>query len=260
MGSGGIWAFKTYLEEQLFDRNADVWTGDYGGDVTVWYEDDPNEYSTDWDNKTHLDVVPSGVSYETFYAIRHANALVLSFEQGTRWWSNTPKSWLETHLAAAHTDPAIDHVFVIMHHPLYSTRMAELDSGECIQPVRNHYEQLFRDYDVTAVFAGHTHIYDRFYVPDDGTPTQTDQPPAVYAHDGQAVHYVVTGGAGPVPGCSPPPTVLHEFSFNYAQAQGCGHHFVRVDVEGSSLRFRVIGVEGSATDYTTTQWDEFRIE
>lgn len=260
MGSGAIWDYKTYLEQQLRIDNAAVWDGDYESDVTIWYEDDPTDYSTDFNNPTHQDVVPSGVSFKTFYAMRYANMKVISFEQGTRWWTNTPKTWLESHLQSARADPSIEHLFVVMHHPMYSTKMEELDSGECIQQVRNHYESYFRDYDVTMVFAGHTHIYDRFYVPDDGTPTQTDTPPAVYPHDGQAVHYLVTGGAGPIPSCSPPPTVLQQYSYDYAQTQRCGHHFVRVDVHGASLRVRAIEVEGSASDYTTSPWEEFRIE
>ncbi|MBW2526873.1 MAG: metallophosphoesterase [Deltaproteobacteria bacterium] len=261
MGSGGISAYQTFLEEQLFTRNASVWSGDYDADVVIAYEDDPNDYSTDFSNPTHLDVVPSGVSFETFYAMRFENALFLSFEQGTRWWSNTPKSWLETHLSAAQSDPSVEHVFVMMHHPLYSCHMAESASGECLLPVRTAYETLFRDYDVTIAFAGHTHLYDRFYVPDDGTPTRQDPPPSSYPHDGQGVHYLVTGGAGPLPsGCSPPPAPRQELSYDYLQTRRCGHHVTEVEVLGGKLTVRIIGVDGSASDYTTEQWDEFTIE
>jgi hypothetical protein len=262
MGSGGIWNFKTYLEEQLFVRNAAVWGGDYATDFIVSYEDDPNTYSTDFNNPTHLDIVPSGVSFETFFAVKHANAYVISFEQGTRWWTNTPKTWLEGHLQAAHTDPEIDHVFVIMHHPMYSTTMEELVAGECVQPVREHYEQLFRDYDVTMVFAGHAHLYEHFYVPDDGSHTRQQPPPTTYPHDGNGIHYVITGGGGgPLPnGCSPIPPEKVQYSYDYAQARNCGYHVTQVEVDGARLSVSVIAVEGDQTSHTTTLWDSFTIE
>jgi hypothetical protein len=262
MGNGAIWAYKSYLEKQFFIDNPAAWAGDYAADFTVAYEDDPNEYSTDFDDKSHLDSVPSGVSWETFYAMRHENAVLISFEQGTRWWSNTPKTWLEGHLAAAKADPDVDHVFVTMHHPMYSTKMAEESDSECVGPVRGYYESLFRDHDVTLVFAGHTHIYDRFHVPDDGSHTRQTPPPTSYDHDAEEVHYLVAGGGGgPLrEGCDPMPDPREEHSYGYSQTRGCGYHFVHVEVVGPALTVRVIGVEGSRDDYTTTVWDEFRIE
>jgi len=261
MGNGAIWAYKSYLEEQLFVNDPAAWGGDFAADFTITYEDDPNTYSTDFSDKTHLDIVPSGVSWETFYAMRYENAVVISFEQGTRWWSNTPKTWLEDHLAAARADPDIDHVFVIMHHPMYSTKMLETSDSECVGPVRGYYEQIFRDFDVDLVFAGHTHIYDRFYVPDDGTPTRQSPPPTHYDRDAEAVHYLVTGGGGgPQPSCDPMADPLQEYSYDYSQARGCGYHFVQVEVEGPALTVRIIGVEGDSDAHTSTVWDEFRIE
>ncbi|MBI4705978.1 MAG: metallophosphoesterase [Deltaproteobacteria bacterium] len=262
MAKGGIWKYKAYLEEQLGTRNPSVWPGDFAGDFAVAYEDDPTEYSTDFDKPTHLDDVPSGVSFKTFYAVRFQNAYFISFEQGTRWWTNTPRSWVEKHLKAARSAPGIEHVFVTMHHPMYSVKMEETDPSECVKPVRQAYEALVRDYDVTAVFSGHVHLYERFYVPDDGSPTKSDSPPSIYPHDGHAVHYVTTGGGGgPLPNnCSPIPAPLKQYSFQYLQARRCGYHVTRVQVEGKKLTLSVIGVTGNASDHTTELWDEIVVQ
>jgi hypothetical protein len=261
MGNSGILNYKAYLEQQLFTTNATVWGSTYGDDFTIYYEDDPNVYSQDFNNPTHTDIVPSGVSFETFFAVHYANAVIISFEQGTRWWTNTPKSWLEDHLAQARSDPDIEHIFVTMHHPMYSTNMLESGSGECILPVREPYEQLFRDYDVTIVFSGHNHFYDRFYVPDDGTHTRQRPPPSTYPHDGQGVHYIVTGGGGgPLPNCNPMPGERLEFSYDYSQARGCGYHVTRVEVDGGTLTISIVGVSGDQNNFTTDVWDQFTIQ
>jgi hypothetical protein len=259
-GSGGILAYKTYLERRLETANAAAWSGDYAADFPTWYEDDPTVYSTDFGAPTHTDTVPSGVSFKTFYAFRHANAYFVSMEIGTRWWSNTPTDWLDRHLAAAQADPAIDHVFVFLHHPIYSTTMADSGTGECTGPVREHYDPIFHARDVTMVFSGHAHVYDRFWVPDDGHRT-ADAPPTTYPHDGNGVHYIVTGGAGgPLPTCSPMPAATGVVGWEYSQARGCGYHVTLVEVDGPRLTVRVIGVEGGSTDYTTSEWDRFTIE
>ncbi|MBW2453351.1 MAG: metallophosphoesterase [Deltaproteobacteria bacterium] len=260
MGGGAIWDYKTYLEEQLSTTNAAVWGAGYDTAFTIAYEDDPTDYSTDFNNPSHQDVLPSGVSFKTFFAVRYENVLVLSFESGTRWWTNTPTSWIESHLQAAQADDTIDHAVVIMHHPMYSTTMDEDSSADCVGPVREPYEQLFRDYDATLVFSGHAHVYDRFYVPDDGSPTQ-GQPPPTYPHDGAGVHYIVTGGAGgPLPnGCNPMPAAKQELSLDYSQARDCGYHVTRVEVEGDALTVSIIGVEGDGDAHTTEVWDQFQI-
>jgi hypothetical protein len=109
-----------------------------------------------------------------------------------------------------------------------------------------------------VAFNGHVHLYEHFYVPDDGTHTQTDSPPTSYTHDGQAVHYVTTGGGGPSPSCDATPK--HQFSWDYFQKRGCGNHVTYVQVVGKSLRFQVIHVTGNESDYSTEIWDEFTIQ
>jgi hypothetical protein len=259
-GSGGILKFRSFLENQLTTRNKAVWGAGYESAFEIKYGDDPNTYSTDPSNPGSTADVPSGFSFKTFYAFKHKNAYFVGFEQGTRWWSDTPRSWVEKHLKAARADPDIRHLFVYMHHPMYSSTMAESDaSGECIGPVRKYYEALFRQYDVTMVFSGHAHVYDRFYVPDDGSATRSDPPKTTYAHDGKAIHYIVTGGGGgPLPTC--PTGEKHEFSYDFGQARGCGYHVTHVKVHDAALAVEIVGVTGSETSYTTKVWDSFTVQ
>lgn len=262
-GNGAVLKYKEFLEQQLFTTNAAVVGPTYSSDFVVAYEDDPTEYSTSFNSPSHRPDLPSGVSFKTFYAFRYQNSYFISFEIGTRWWSNTPKSWVEKHLQAARSDPSIEHVFVFMHHPLYSTTMAESSSsGECIEPVRRNYEALFRQYDVTLVFAGHAHMFERFYVPDDGSSTRASPPPSSYPHDGTAVHYmIIGGGGGPLPsGCNPTPGERQEASYNYTQNRRCGYHYAEVQVQGGKLEVQVVGVDGTQDNYSTEVWESFTIE
>ena len=261
MGSGGIERYEAYLEHQLFERNPETWDGDWAAEVAHWYEDDPNSYSEDFDHPANTENVPSGVSYETFYAVKVKNAYILSFEQGTRWWTNTPRSWLEDHLAIARSDPSVEHVFVIMHHPMYSTTMAEGGDGEAVGPVREDYEDLFRAYDVTVAFSGHAHVYEHFEVPDDGHSTRRDGSAASYVHDGSAVHYVVTGGGGgPLPGCDPMGAPIEDHSAGYLQGRACGYHATRVQVDGHRLTVSTHWVDGGAGAWSTGTWETWSLE
>jgi hypothetical protein len=126
--------------------------------------------------------------------------------------------------------------------------------------VREAYEPLFREFDVTMVFSGHAHVYDRFWVPDDGHAT-AGSPPSTYDRDADAVHYVVTGGGGgPLPGCSPMPSADGVAGWDYSQARGCGYHVTRVQVEGPRIVVSIVGVSGGSGDYATSVWDTFTIE
>jgi hypothetical protein len=206
--------------------------------------------------------VPSGFSFKTFYAFKFKNSYFLSFEQGTRWWSDTPKSWVEKHLKAAQADPEIKNVFVYMHHPMYSSTMADTGTGEAYGPVRGYYQALFRKYDVTMVFSGHAHVYDRFYVPDDDSPSRSTPSKKTFPHDGKGVHYIVTGGGGgPLPnGCNPPPGEAKDVSYDFGQARGCGYHVTHVTVKDSKLDVEIVGIDGAESAYTTKIWDSFSVE
>ena len=257
-GYVGIQKYKRFLERQLFETNATAFGDGYRDAFQIVYDDDPLEHSRDFAAPRFRDNVPSGVSFETFYAFRYGNAYFVSFEVGTRWWLNTPREWLEEHLRTARSDPTIEHVFAYLHHPFYSTTMEDDTDGECTAPVRRAYEELMRAYDVTVVFSGHAHLYDRFFVPDDGHATRAMPAPTSYPRGGDAVHYLVTGGGGgPLNPCNPE---REQTSYGYAQARMCDYHATHVLVDGPNLTIRVVGVRGSGATHDTWIEDEFRIE
>ena len=262
----GIHNYAAFLEKQLRERNPSAWGPTWDREVVVRFRDDPTEYPTSFQDPgvaAARRLVPSGVSFKTYYSARIRNLCLISFEQGTRWWANTPLGWLEETLRQAQADPAVEHIVVIMHHPMYSSTMrddppdpAKPAGGECIRPVRRLYEDLFRTYDVTLVFSGHAHLYDRFYVPDDDRPTRADPPPVSYPHDGRGIHYVVTGGGG---GPLNRGTWREESSWAFSQRRLCAYHVTEVQVDGRALRVRVHQVEGSADAPRHSLFDEFTI-
>lgn len=263
LGSGAAVKFRDYLEEALQTTNPGVYGAGWTKDFKVVYGDDPTSYSTNPSAPANRPDLPSGFSFKTFYAFKFRNAYFVGLEAGTQWWTNTPRSWIAKHLAAAKADPSVEHVFVWLHHPLYSSTMPDDDPAQdSLLFVRNAYEPTFRQHGVTAVFSGHVHLYDRFYVPDDGHATRSATPPATYARSDSAIHHLTLGGAGgPLPsGCSPIPAEKNLTSHAFQQKRQCGYHFLKVKVEGTKLTFDVIGVDGSSTSYTTAAWDHFTVQ
>jgi hypothetical protein len=106
------------------------------------------------------------------------------------------------------------------------------------------------------VFSGHANLYDRFYVPDSGAATRRSPPPQTYAHDGKAVHYIVTAGGG---GALNPCALVQDKSYAYAQRRSCDYHFVHVQVDGRTLQVSAIRVGGDQAKPTTSVIDSFAV-
>ena len=260
----GIANFREYLQHQLFVRNASLRGSSYSADFPMTYLDDPAIYSQDKKEPREFDLVPSGFAHKLYYAFRHRNAYFVIFEVGTRWEVCTPPKWVEHHLRLARSDTSIDHLFVVLHHPLYSTFMDEGGGGDNLTSVRGPYEALFRKYDVTTVFTGHAHVYERFYVPDDGTPTRSkNRPRQCYNLDGEGVHHLTVGPSGSayMPGdyCANVPEPREEPSLAYLQGRGCGHNVAQVQVRGKQVDVNIVGITGSPEAFQTSLWDSFTI-
>ncbi len=112
------------------------------------------------------------------------------------------------------------------------------------------------------VFGGHTHVYEHFVVPDDSQATRARPSPVSFAHDGKAVHYLVTGGGGgPQPNsCATLWDERQEHSYDFSQARGCAYHFTWVHLHGDVLEVEVIAVDGDAQAYSLSTLDSFSIE
>lgn len=114
--------------------------------------------------------------------------------------------------------------FVYMHRPCYNLGGHRSAWGKGIWP------ELFRKYDIDIVFAGHSHLYERFY------PVRPENEP-----DAFPVTYITTGGAG---------APLYEVSKNksvLAKSESV-NHFIEVNITGDTLNLQAIRMDGSLLD------------
>jgi acid phosphatase type 7 len=114
--------------------------------------------------------------------------------------------------------------FVYMHRPSYNLGGHGSDWGREIWP------DLFNKYKIDIVFAGHSHLYERFY-------------PVRPKNDSDAfpVTYITTGGAG---------AELYEVVKNES-VLACSesvNHFVKVRINGDTLKMQAIRMDGSLLD------------
>lgn len=165
---------------------------------------------------------------ELYYAFTYARSRMIVLDSNSRGAAlDAQTAWLAAELADARADARIDHVFVVMHHPLYSIGF---HGGK--EPLRRIWAPLFARYRVSAVFAGHDHDYER----------------------GAAggVHYFVSGGAG----ASLYPGRDHDRGADAAaiDAFAAVHHYLRVQVDGARIEVTALRVDGSAIE--TTAWTD----
>ena len=114
--------------------------------------------------------------------------------------------------------------FVYMHRPSYNLGGHRSTWGKDIWP------ELFRKYNIDIVFAGHSHLYERFY------PARPKNQP-----DAFPVTYITTGGAG---------AGLYEVSTNeniLAKAESV-NHFIDVNIIGDTLNLTALRMDGSLLD------------
>jgi hypothetical protein len=154
---------------------------------------------------------------ELYYSFVAGNALFVVLDSNIKGQEKRITGeqfrWLELVLAASKEE----HRFVFVHHPLFPEAGKGRHRGNSLdryKDERDRLHRLFVRYRVTAVFAGHEHLYLRKRI------------------DG--VLYVITGGGGaPL----------------YAKDEDGGfHHFVRIMVDGDSVTGEVVDVNGRIRD------------
>ncbi|HEX9652123.1 MAG TPA: metallophosphoesterase family protein [bacterium] len=127
--------------------------------------------------------------------------------------------WFEEDLANAHAK----WKFVYMHRPCYNTGGHRSNWGSEAWPA------LFQKHKIDIVFAGHSHLYERFFPM---CPTSSPQ--------SRPVTYVTTAGAG----AGLYDAVAHPF---LAVTESV-NHFVYVQVQEDTLRYRAYRNDGSLLD------------
>ena len=178
--------------------------------------------------RAYFSVPENGGDTERYYAFTYATSRFLVLDSNEYSFALTDQTaWIEGELIAARQDPAIKHVFCVMHHPPFSI---SLHGGN--RDLRERWTPLFEKYNVTAVFSGHDHVYERA------------------EHDG--IRYFVSGGGGaPLYARRPRPEALDgEATKKYERV----YHYLRVSLTGN--RIEVTGIRADGTTIETTTWTE----
>lgn len=113
--------------------------------------------------------------------------------------------------------------FVVMHCPAYNLGGHRSAWGKNVWP------ELFSKYKIDIVFAGHSHLYERFY------PIRPLSKPNAWA-----VTYITTGGAG---------ASLYEAVQNKILAYTKSiNHFLKVEINNSKIKLKALGINGEVLD------------
>jgi predicted phosphodiesterase len=176
--------------------------------------------------RAYFAVPDNGGDGGRYYAFSYATARVLVLDSNEYSFALTDQTaWLERELIAARQDPAVKHVFCVMHHPPYSV---SLHGGD--RDLRERWVPLFEKYGVTAVFSGHDHVYERA--------------------EANGLHYFVSGGAGaPLYPRRPKSNPVDEAAVKKFERT---LHYLRVTVTGD--RIEVTAVRADGTTIETTSW------
>jgi 3',5'-cyclic AMP phosphodiesterase CpdA len=178
--------------------------------------------------RAFFSVPENGNDTERYYAFTYATTRFLVLDSNLYSFALTDQTaWIEQELIAARQDPTIHHIFCVMHHPPFSISL----HGGAID-LRERWTPLFEKYQVTAVFSGHDHVYERA--------------------ENDGIHYFVSGGGGaplyPKRPKSNPVDVAAVKKFERVL------HFLRVTVNGQ--RIEVTAVRADGTVIETTTWDD----
>lgn len=143
-------------EEQLYEFQRI--TADIDKKIPV-YLTPGNHDVTNRPTQDDIDFYNSRYGYDRF-SFKHKKSRFIGLNSNIIK-ANTPHleeeqfQWLKKELAKTRQD---EHVFIFGHHPFFITKYDEPEGYFNIGPeTRNKYLELFREYNVTAVFAGHYH-------------------------------------------------------------------------------------------------------
>jgi predicted phosphodiesterase len=178
--------------------------------------------------RAYFSVPENGNETERYYAFSYANSRFVILDSNIYSFALTDQTaWLERELIAARQDPAMKHIFVVMHHPPFSI---SLHGGA--KDLRERWTPLFEKYQVSAVFSGHDHVYSRA------------------EHEG--IRYWVTGGGGaPLYPKHPKP---HPIDVAAVKKFERVLHFLRVNV--TSNRIEITAIRADGTTIESTSWTE----
>jgi hypothetical protein len=156
---------------------------------------------------------------ERYYAFTYSNARFLVLDSNLSSFALTDQTaWIERELTTAVQDAQIRHIFVVMHHPPFSTSIHGGNSE-----LREMWTPLFEKYRVEAVFSGHDHTYEHSL------------------HNG--TQYLVSGGGGaPLYPKDPHADAVDAEASRYFERT---YNFLRVQVIGDFVEVAAMRDDGT---------------
>ncbi len=154
-----------------------------------------------------------------------------------QYYNKHQLDWLRYDMAQASAKSGIQNIFVLTHAPLLTT-----SDGHAANTSWKYLLKEFSKYKAKIVFSGHAHVYERSY-----GVTATDANPGGSRDDVNGTIYTVSGGGGSFPDGFRTTSAL-----SAARAGGSSaYHYLRVDVNGSAISVKAIGLNGNVIDSYT---------
>jgi len=145
----------------------------------------------------------------------------------------TADTWLSSTLGSA-AAKAARHRIIFQHTPIYS-------SGKYVYGGNAAFEQICALHDVSLVFSGHSHHYERSKVMKTGTSPVGGND--VETADGTV--YVITGGGGAEL------NTMQSQPASYTQNRFMDHHFCQIITTNSGLTLKAINKQSQVVDMLT---------
>jgi len=173
-----------------------------------------------------------------YYSVRAANTLMLVLDSALDETSGPQGKWLNERLD--HTRGDVDFVFIVLHHPPYtsSSDAKTFGGGHSARSQEKELAKMLeeRQQNLRArivVFSGHVHNYER--------------------HEHGGVTYFVTGGAG-----------AHTYPIERAkdypfQSKEVNYHYIMVDVDRGSLKITMHRLDLTSGQAVWTEPDSVTI-
>jgi acid phosphatase type 7 len=178
------------------------------------------------------------LNHSRYYSLRAANTLTLVLDSSQEEASGAQGEWLASKLE--HVPPEVDFVFVMLHHPPYtSSSDSKLFGGGHSSRAQEHALAKFLEQQQSharfriTVFSGHVHNYER--------------------HEHGGITYFVSGGGG-----------AHAYPIERAaddpfQSKAINYHYLLVDVDQHQLKITMNRLDLSTGKAVWTQPDAVTI-
>jgi peptidoglycan/xylan/chitin deacetylase (PgdA/CDA1 family) len=188
---------------------------------------------------------------EQFYSFDYQNVHFIAMSTESPFDSTSGQyNFVKNDLAAAASNPEIGWIVVYFHHPMYLSSHINLGNSP-LPALRDTYHPLFDQYNVDLVLQAHHQAYERtlpirYNSTHPSQPIVTDRTSASSYNDPQGQIYVTAGTGGQSLDYN-----FRETSFSATQFTGYG--FLNIDIinEGSAMRGRFYGNDGTIRDQFT---------